>query len=109
VSTDRFRVDVERGRESASVRPAGELDVATVDQVEDRLRGLRDAGVRSVVLDLRGLTFMDSSGLSLALRWTFAAEQDGFDFSLIPGPRQIQRVFELAGMAEHVHFRAPGG
>jgi anti-sigma B factor antagonist len=109
VSTDEFRLDVEPEPEPARVRPSGELDLATVDRVERALRELRDAGVRDVVLDLRGLTFMDSTGLSLTLRWTVAAEQDGLSFSLIPGAAPIQRVFELAGIAGRLPFRPPAG
>jgi anti-sigma B factor antagonist len=107
VSTDEFRLEVERDRDPARVRPIGELDLGTVDRVERALHALRDAGVGRVVLDLRGLTFMDSSGLSLTLRWSVAAAHDGFAFSLIPGAAPIQRVFELAGMAGRLHFHAP--
>jgi anti-sigma B factor antagonist len=107
MSTDDFRLDVERDLETVRVRPIGELDLATVDRLERALHELRGAGASGVVLDLRGLTFMDSTGLSLTLRWTVAAAQDGFAFSLIPGAPAIQRVFELAGMAGRLRFRAP--
>lgn len=104
-----FRLDVEREGDTVRVRPVGELDLATVGRVENELRALRDAGVRGVIVDLGGLTFMDSTGLSLMLRWTAAAERDGFAFSLIPGAAPIQRVFELAGIAGHLHFRGSDG
>jgi anti-sigma B factor antagonist len=106
---DEFRLEVVREHDLVRLCPAGELDMATVARVEDELRALVAAGVGAVVLDLRGLTFMDSTGLSLVLRWTYAAQQDGFDFSLIAGGRPVHRVFELAGMADRVHFRAPEG
>jgi anti-sigma B factor antagonist len=107
VSTEPFRLEVDREHEGARVRPIGDLDLATVGQLERRLGDLIDAGVRSIVLDLRGLSFIDSTGLSLAMRWTRAAEQDGFAFSLIQGGRPIRRVFELSGMARRVHFVTP--
>ena len=67
------------------MRPVGELDLATVPAWSRSWRGVRESGVPRVVLDLRGLTFMDSTGLSLTLRWSLEASRDGFDFSLVRG------------------------
>ena len=82
------------------VAPRGELDMATVGAVEHELRRQVAAGTRAVVLDLRGLSFMDSSGLHLVARWTAEASRDGFEFQIEPGSSVVQRVFELAGMTD---------
>ena len=105
---DPFRCEVARDGARGCVRPVGELDLETVHLVEEQLSGLREAGVREMVLDLRGLTFMDSSGLRLVIRWDTAARSNGFDFALVPGPDAVQRVFDLTGMEEHLTFREPG-
>jgi anti-sigma B factor antagonist len=107
VSHQEFSIDVERGTECVRVRPVGELDLATVPRLEAELARLRDAGVRSLMLDLRGLTFMDSTGLSLTLRWSLEASRDGFDFSLVRGEGAIRRLFELTGMDHRLPFRDP--
>jgi anti-sigma B factor antagonist len=78
--------------------------VATAPVVEARLRELREAGHKRVVLDLGGLSFMDSSGVSLAVRWARDASADGFDFALLPGMPNVQRVFELTGLADRLPF-----
>jgi anti-anti-sigma factor len=80
------------------VAPRGELDMASVNALEHELRSQVEAGKRAVVLDLRGLSFMDSSGLHLVARWTAEASRDGFAFEIEPGSSVVQRVFELAGM-----------
>ena len=100
-----LRVDVEPDREVVRVIPIGELDIATVGQLAAQLTELRDAGFKCLVLDLRRLEFMDSSGLHLILDADAHARTNGHDFSVIPGPPVIQRLFELSGVGHDVRFR----
>jgi anti-anti-sigma factor len=81
------------------------MDMATVGAVEQELRRVRAEGYERVVLDLSGITFMDSTGLHLTARWTNEASSDGFVFELERGPATVQRVFELAGMVDWLQFR----
>lgn len=53
------------GRACTVVEVRGEIDRDTRPMLEDLLQEVMDAGARHVVLDLAGVTFMDSSGLSL--------------------------------------------
>ena len=87
------------------VVPRGELDMATAGAIEQELRRLRRKEVRHIVLDLGGLSFMDSSGLHLVMRWVTDASRDGFEFELEPGPPAVQRVFELAAVTDSLPFR----
>jgi anti-sigma B factor antagonist len=100
-----FTCEVSPERERVIVAPRGELDMATVGTVEQELRRLHEAGFRSIVLDLGGLTFMDSSGLHLVMRWAHEATRDGFEFELEPGPPAVQRLFELAAVTDGLPFR----
>jgi anti-sigma B factor antagonist len=109
VSQDEFRIEVEREPGRVRVRPVGELDLATVSTLERELARVRESGVDCVVLDLRGLTFMDSTGLSLTLRWALESSRDGFDFSLVRGEGAIRRLFELTGMDRRLPFREADG
>ena len=109
MSDDEFKIDVEREPGVARVRPAGELDMATVAQLDRQLSELRAAGMGRVVLDLRGLTFMDSTGLSVLLRWARDAAQDGFDFGVVRTDGPVNRLFELAGVEHHLPFVEPEG
>jgi anti-anti-sigma factor len=97
------QVSTEEGE--AVLAPRGELDMATVGAVEERLKELRRSGVARVVLDLRGLTVMDSSGLHLITRWVNEASQDGFAFELEPGPPAVQRIFELTAVTDALPWR----
>ena len=100
-----FGVEVERSGNAACVAPWGELDIATVRALEDRLDELRRIGCASVVLDLRHLEFIDSSGAHLALQQHALAQLEGHSFELIAGPRPVQRVFEILGLLDTLPFR----
>lgn len=91
-------------RDAVRLRPVGTLDLATGPLLEEKIAGLRAAGVRNLIIDLRGLEFMDSTGLQLLLRWDAAARADGFDIGVVRGSPRIQRVFELTSTAELVPF-----
>jgi anti-anti-sigma factor len=99
-----LRVDVEPEREVVRVVPIGELDMGTVGQLAEKVTELRDAGFKCVVLDLRRLEFMDSTGLHLILEADAYARTNGHDFAVIPGPPVIQRLFELSGVGGHLRF-----
>jgi anti-anti-sigma factor len=97
-----LRCEVARNGHRAWVQPHGELDLDSVHRVEAALAELREEGCPEVVLDLRGLTFMDSTGLRLVIRWDTTARADGFRFAIVPGAETVQRVFRLTGMDEHL-------
>jgi len=99
---DTFSCDVGRSDDTAWVRPVGDLDLDTVHRVESQLVELREEGCGDLVLDLRRLTFMDSTGLRLVIRWHTAARDDGFRFAVVPGEDVVQRVFRLTGMDAHL-------
>jgi len=92
-------------RDVVRVMPAGELDVATVREVDDKVRELQQAGFAEVLLDLRRLTFMDFRGLHLILRAEAFARQDGTRFVLIAGPPAVQRALEVSGMDAWLPYR----
>jgi anti-sigma B factor antagonist len=102
-----FRCDVEADRGMVRVVPHGELDVATAPEVDRHLRELAESGFDNVVLDLRALEFMDSTGLRLIMRADAVARADGATFTLIPGPPGVMRVFEVSGVWELLTFSPP--
>jgi anti-sigma B factor antagonist len=107
---DPFRCETGRAGDTRWVRPVGELDLDTEPQLEEALAALREQGARRLVLDLRKLTFMDSTGLRLVIRWDSAGKEQGFDFAIVPGPDVVQRVIRLTGMEDQLTFaEAPAG
>ena len=102
-----LRCEVARNGSAAWVQPFGELDLDSVHRVEAALEGLRGEGCAELVLDLRGLTFMDSTGLRLVIRWDTSAREGGFRFAIVPGVDTVHRVFRLTGMDEHLTIAEP--
>ena len=101
---EQFSWEVVRDASSARIAPVGELDLAARPQLERAIDELRRSGVDRLILDLRRVSFMDSSGLRLALDLHTAANGDGFKLELIPGPPHVQRVFELTGTLDTLPF-----
>ena len=97
-----FAVDARRHRRTALVALRGELDLLTVSKVAEVLNGLEPQadGVRHVVLDLRGLTFMDVLGLHELIRQNEFARSNRHNLAVVRGTDAIQRVLELTGVHE---------
>jgi len=76
---------------------SGEIDLSTVGEVQARLdEAVVDApGV--LLLDMRGVTFLDSSGLRMLLRLDRRQREQGKRLVVVPGGRRVARVLELTG------------
>lgn len=93
------RVDARNG--VTRIALAGELDMSTAPILERYLPvDGSDAGEggTAVILDLRDLSFVDSSGLHAFLRARNAADEAGQRLYLIGAGRVVRRVFELTEM-----------
>jgi anti-sigma B factor antagonist len=102
-----FRCESGHTGDHAWVRPIGELDLDTAPLLDLELVAARDAGADRLLLDMRALTFMDSTGLRLVIRWDTAAREEGFEFAIVPGIDVVQRVFRLTGMDEYLAMAEP--
>jgi anti-sigma B factor antagonist len=97
-----FRVDVRPDRSRVVVTPVGELDIATVPVLESQVGELRTTGFADVVVDLRELEFIDSTGLKCLL-----GLREGGPLGLVDGPTAVQRLFDLAGVRGQFAWVAP--
>src|SRR5690242_14722074 len=104
-SGDRFSCEVVPERDHVRVAPVGELDMASCPALEQTIRELRDAGSDYIVLDLRQLRFLDSTGLRLLLGLSAAARENSHRLELIEGPPQVQRVIQLTRTRSVLPFR----
>lgn len=88
----------ERRGDAAVLVVHGELDLSTVEILRDVLHS-EESRAKIVVLDLRELDFIDSSGLSLIVSEQQRAREDGFRFAVaVGGAPAVQRLFELTGL-----------
>jgi anti-sigma B factor antagonist len=98
-----FVCSVSDGMDAAWVHLAGELDVATAPELRRKLREA-EARARLVVLDLRGLAFMDASGIHAIVEASIRARQADRRLLLLRGPANVDRVFSLTGSADAVEI-----
>jgi anti-sigma B factor antagonist len=98
---DAFTVRTEERHGAHVVIPTGELDLATAPALDAALDGAFEAaGAGHVVLDLRELEFIDSSGLRSLLTARRRSEEAGSRFSLVAGHRGLERTLEIAGVRQ---------
>jgi anti-sigma B factor antagonist len=89
----------------ALIALSGELDLSGAPALDDEIGRLAAAdGVQRVVLDLRGLEFLDSSGLRSVAMADRRLGSAGRGLVLVRGGETVQRVFEITRMAERLHF-----
>jgi anti-sigma B factor antagonist len=82
----------------------GELDLASAPELEGAVAAALEAGAQRIVLDLRRLDFIDASGLHAVVDASDACREQGCEFALVPGSRQVQRVFEMTGTLASLRF-----
>jgi stage II sporulation protein AA (anti-sigma F factor antagonist) len=81
----------------ARIEAGGELDLASVPTFRAAVRDLDLSCAEHVVLDLAGLSFIDAAGLHAVLDLYEQCLEVSAALTILPGPRNVQRVFELAG------------
>jgi anti-sigma B factor antagonist len=91
-----FEVTVSTDAGVRVVAVSGELDLDTMGELNEALAVPN--GLATTVVDLRGLTFVDSSGVSGVLAAARRARDAGERLVCVRGPAQIQRVFQLTGV-----------
>ena len=104
-----FRCEVEPHRAEVRIRPVGELDLHTVPVVDAQIAELWSVGFTRLVVDLRAVRHLDSTGLRMLLAWTATSAADGIGFFVIPGPAMVRRVLEVSGVADRLSYWSPNG
>jgi anti-sigma B factor antagonist len=103
----RYEIEADEAGGTATLRLHGELDMAAAPKLAEVVHELQHDGAPEIVVDLRGLSFLDSMGLS-ALLGAHVAGQDGHHkVSFIRGPRSVQRVFSVTEMDKRVEWIDP--
>lgn len=83
---------------------AGEFDIAVAEPVRDTLACALREPRRRLIVDLSGLTFIDSSGLHTLVDAYTRCRDAGPVLTIHPGPRHVQRVFELTNTIGYLPF-----
>jgi anti-sigma B factor antagonist len=93
--------------ENGGVRlaPSGELDIATTPTLSRLVQAVREAGFHDVTIDLAEVSFADARPLRLLLELDEARRAGDIALTILPGPTDTQRVFEVTGTVDLLPFR----
>ena len=82
----------------------GELDLSSALTFDEQMRRVEETRPSVLVLDLRRLRFMDSTGLRLILNAHARATRAGRRLAILQGPDAVKRIFRLTGVAERLEI-----
>ena len=99
-----FRAEVERRMNVTILRLCGELDMAGLDDLNRALGVAQDDPAGKVIVDLRGLTFLDASGLGALLAADRAGRDGQAPVKFITGRHNVQRVFIITGVDRRLEW-----
>jgi anti-sigma B factor antagonist len=112
-----FAIGVRRRGRVTLVQPRGELDIATVERlraaldaaIAETLRAARNGfeGPARLIVDLRRLSFVDSTALHLLVALDQGAQRDGFQLTLLAPVAPVDRAIRLCGLDQVLPFAAP--
>jgi anti-sigma B factor antagonist len=99
-----FRLEVHSEGEATVVAVSGELDLASSPTLQEELDRVSASNSQLLIIDLRELDFMDSTGLSVLVRAHQRAEEQGRQLAMVKGPQQVQRLLSLTGVADRLRL-----
>jgi anti-anti-sigma factor len=93
-------IDTETRDGAIHIALAGELDLSRADDFLSALTDAEEEEPEVLVVDLRGVTFMDSTGLRLLLGALRRAERENRRFVVVQGQDQVRDLFRVAGLED---------
>jgi anti-sigma B factor antagonist len=97
--SSQLSLDLRRAGDASVVTARGDIDLSTLAKAAAALDTARE-GAGTLLLDLRGVGFMDTSGLRLVIEEQQRASAGSYRFAVVRGSRKVQRLFEIAGFAD---------
>jgi anti-sigma B factor antagonist len=101
---EHLHVSVHARADAAVVALNGELDLASAPLLEVEMDRAEVTGATKVVLDLRELRFIDSTGLHTIFSSHSSARERGQEFAITRGSEQVQRLLAITRMGEHLRI-----
>jgi anti-sigma B factor antagonist len=99
-----FSIDVATDGGALILRLCGELDMATSRLLESELGKAAESTARKIVLDLRALRFIDSTGMTLLADAFETSQANGRRLTLRHPPQQVEQLLSLTGLDSILSF-----
>jgi len=92
-----------RDGETHIIELLGELDIAGAPTLEEEFLLVEASDARAIICDLGALDFIDSTGIRLLVMAADRSAADG-RFTILRGPPQVHRVFEITDLVARLPF-----
>lgn len=100
-SSPQFEIKTSRGDDATTIAVSGELDLASVDQLNTAIRTVEESDPEWIVIDLAELRFMDSTVLNALLEMRRRASQNRLRLDFVPSRHeQVSRVLAITETSE---------
>jgi anti-sigma B factor antagonist len=96
-------ITTDEGPRAAMVSISGEFDISAAADLERQIRPIEDQ-VPVLLVDLRGVSFLDSSALRLVVALDAHARTRGRRLVIVRGPEEVQRVFRITRLDHQLEF-----
>lgn len=90
-----------------TIKVAGELDVATVPELQEVLVPIRQTGTHDIHLHVDGVTYMDSTGLGLFVGTLKELNKHNKELYVLGVNSRIERLFDITGLKDLMHVNQP--
>lgn len=80
------------------VAAAGEIDVFTAPDLDAELTKAVDSGQGNMIIDLREVSFLDSTGLGILVKCLKQAKTAGGSLRLVVSSEKIRKIFDITGL-----------
>jgi anti-sigma B factor antagonist len=97
-----FRVKLRTEDRASVLAISGELDLSSTPELEGHLAEAFRSDAKVVIVDLRQLEFIDSTGLSVLVKADQQAQAAGCEFGIVNGGAQVRRLLSLTGVTERL-------
>ncbi|HEY7935035.1 MAG TPA: STAS domain-containing protein [Solirubrobacteraceae bacterium] len=104
VRATQFEIECDFQEQTGRLAASGELDMVSAPVLEKQALELLERGASELIIDLRGLTFVDSSGLRLFIALNQRATADDWKLALIRPPEPALTVFRITRAEENLPF-----
>ena len=104
---DSLSIRSERQGDTCRVSPVGELDIASAGKLERELAAAAAGDAATIVLDLSGLTFIDSTGLRIVLDFNERCGGQGGRLAIVAGTPAVDRLLDIVGLRDRLPLISP--
>ena len=101
MTDDLFDIETRVHEATAQLVLAGECDMAGAARLRQAVDALQDQGVRHLILDLRRLDFLDSSGIHALMDLDANARSNGHNVTVVRPPERITQTFRTLGLDDY--------